>query len=357
MQFTAQQIATLVQGRLEGNPDAKVSSVAKIEEAHTGDLCFLSNPRYEEYLYSSLASVIIVNETLETAGPVAPTLIRVKDAYSSFAFLLEQYNNMISGSGNVGIEQPSFISPSAKVGKDVYIGAFSYIGDNVVIEDGVKIYPGCYIGNNAVIKEGSKIYSGVKIYHGCLLGCRVVIHSGSIIGGDGFGFAPLKDGTYKKIAQIGNVVIEDDVEIGANTTIDRATMGSTVIRSGVKLDNLIQVAHNVEIGANTVIAAQTGISGSTKIGKNCVIGGQVGIVGHIHIADGTRINAQSGLSKSVSSENITLNGTPAFEYKSSLKSQAIFRNLPELQHRLQKLEETVQELTALLSTQNLEYKK
>jgi UDP-3-O-[3-hydroxymyristoyl] glucosamine N-acyltransferase len=357
MQFTAQQIATLVQGRLEGDPEAKVSSVAKIEEARSGDLCFLSNPKYEDYLYSSAPSVVIVNETFEALKPVTPTLIRVKDAYSSFAFLLEQYNNMISGSGNVGIEQPSFISPSATLGKDVYIGAFSYIGDNVVIEDGVKIYPGCYIGNNAVIKAGSKIYAGVKVYHGCLLGCRVVIHSGSIIGGDGFGFAPLKDGTYKKIAQIGNVIIEDDVEIGANTTIDRATMGSTIIRSGVKLDNLIQVAHNVEIGANTVIAAQTGISGSTKIGKNCIIGGQVGIVGHIHIADGTRINAQSGLSKSVNNENITLNGTPAFEYKSSLKSQAIFRNLPELQHRLQKLEETVQELTALLSTQNLDYKK
>jgi len=357
MQFTAQQIATLVQGRLEGDPDTKVSGVAKIEEAKTGDLCFLSNPKYEEFMYSSAASVIIVNETLEIARPVSSTLIRVKDAYSSFAFLLEQYNNMISGSDKAGIEQPSYISSSASLGKDVYVGAFSYIGDNVVLEDGVKIYPGCYIGNNVVIKKGSKIYSGVKIYHGCLLGCRVVIHSGTIIGGDGFGFAPLNDGTYKKIAQIGNVLIEDDVEIGANTTVDRATMGSTIIRSGVKLDNLIQVAHNVEIGANTVIAAQTGISGSTKIGKNCVIGGQVGIVGHIHIADGTRINAQSGLSKSVSNENITLNGTPAFEHKSSLKSQAIFRNLPEMQHRLQKLEETVQELTALLSTQNLEYKK
>jgi UDP-3-O-[3-hydroxymyristoyl] glucosamine N-acyltransferase len=357
MQFTAQQIATLIQGRLEGNPDAKVKSVAKIEEAQNGDLCFLSNPRYEEFLYSSAASVIIVNETLELQRPVSITLIRVKDAYSSFAFLLEQYNNMISGGDKSGIEQPSFISPSAVIGKDVYIGAFSYVGDNVVIDNGVKIYPGCYIGNNVVIRENSKIYAGVKVYHGCLLGSSVVIHSGTIIGGDGFGFAPLKDGSYKKIAQIGNVIIEDDVEIGANTTIDRATMGSTVIRKGVKLDNLIQVAHNVEIGANTVIAAQTGISGSTKIGKNCVIGGQVGIVGHIHIADGTRINAQSGLSKSVNNENTTLNGTPAFEYKTSLKSQAIFRNLPELQHRLLKLEEMVQELTALLSTQNLEYKK
>jgi UDP-3-O-[3-hydroxymyristoyl] glucosamine N-acyltransferase len=226
-----------------------------------------------------------------------------------------------------------------------------------VIGDGVKIYPGVYVGNNVTIGDHSKFYSGVKVYDECKLGCRVVLHSGTIVGGDGFGFAPLPDGTYKKIPQIGNVIIEDDVEIGANTTIDRATMGSTIIRSGVKLDNLIQVAHNVEIGENTVIAAQTGISGTTKVGKNCMIGGQVGMVGHIHVADGTKINAQSGLSKSVSTINTTINGSPAFEYKSSLKSQAIFRNLPEMQQRLQKLEETVAELTALLSTQNLEYKK
>ena len=357
MQFTAQQIATLLQGRLEGDPTAKVSDVAKIEEAVNGSLCFISNPKYEEYLYTSKASIIIVNESLELTGPVQPTLIRVSDAYSGFAFLLEKYNEIISGGDKTGIEQPSYISPTASIAKDVYIGAFTYIGEHAVIGSGVKIYPGCYIGNNVVIKENSKIYSGVKIYDDSRLGCRVVIHSGTVIGGDGFGFAPLNDGTYKKIPQIGNVIIEDDVEIGANTTIDRATMGSTIIRKGVKLDNLIQVAHNVEIGENTVIAAQTGISGSTKVGKNCSIGGQVGMVGHIHIADGTRINAQSGLSKSVINTNTTLNGSPAFEYKSSLKSQAIFRNLPELQQRLQKLEETVQELTALLSTQNLEYKK
>ncbi len=357
MQFTAQQIATLLQGKLEGDPDARVSSVAKIEEAEEGSLCFISNSKYEEYLYFSNASVILVNESLEITKPVKPTLIKVQDAYSSFAHLLEKYNEIISGSSKSGIEHPSYVSPTASLGKDVYVGAFAYIGEHVVIGDGVKIYPGCYIGNNVTLGANSKIYSGVKIYDECKLGCRVVIHSGSIIGGDGFGFAPLSDGTYKKIPQIGNVIIEDDVEIGANTTIDRATMGSTIIGKGVKLDNLIQVAHNVEIGENTVIAAQTGISGTTKIGRNCMIGGQVGMVGHIHIADGTKINAQSGLSKSVVSINTTLNGSPAFEYKSSLKSQAIFRNLPELQQRLQKLEETVQELTALLSTQNLEYKK
>jgi len=351
MQFTAQQIAALVQGKLEGDPDRKVSSVAKIEEAGPGDLCFLSNPKYEEYLYTSSASAVLVNETLVLLRPVTATLIRVKDAYASFALLLEQYDHIISGSGNVGIEQPSYIAATAKIGKDVYVGAFSYIGENALLADGVKIYPGAYIGNNAVIGKDSKIYSGVKVYHGCVLGERVIIHAGSVVGGDGFGFAPLKDGTYKKIAQIGNVIIEDDVEIGANTTVDRATMGSTIIRRGVKLDNLIQVAHNVEIGENTVIAAQTGISGSTKIGKNCIIGGQVGIVGHIHLADGTKINAQSGLSKSVTNENVTLNGSPAFEYKNSLKSQAIFRNLPDLQARLQKLEEIVSELTLQLQGQ------
>lgn len=357
MQFTAQQIATWLGGRLEGNPDAHVGNIAKIEEAQSGDLCFLSNPKYEEFLYKTAASVVIINDSFTLAGSVSATLIRVKDAYASFAYLLEQYNNMVEGAGKTGIEQPAFVSPSAEIAENVYIGAFSYIGENVKIGAGTRIYPGSFVGNNVTVGPDSRIYAGVRIYQGCQLGARVVIHSGSIVGADGFGFAPLKDGTYKKIAQIGNVIIEDDVEIGSNTTIDRATMGSTIIRSGVKLDNLIQVAHNVEIGANTVIAAQTGISGSTKIGKNCVIGGQVGIVGHIHIADGTRINAQSGLSKSVATANVTLNGTPAFEYKSSLKSQAIFRNLPELQHRLQKLEEMVQELTALLATQNMEYKK
>lgn len=357
MQFTAQQIATLIQGRLEGNPDIKVSDVAKIEEAQEGSLCFLSNPKYEEFLYTSKASVVIVNDTLELTRPVTPTLIRVKDAYSGFAYLLEKYNEMKSGAAKTGIEQPSYISATASIAKDVYVGAFSYIGENAVIASGVKIYPGCYIGNNVTIGKDSVIYSGVKIYGECHLGEKVVLHAGSVIGGDGFGFAPQSDHTYKKIPQMGNVIIEDDVEIGANTTVDRATMGSTIIRKGVKLDNLIMIAHNVEIGEHTVIAAQTGVSGSTKVGKNCIIGGQVGIVGHIHIADGTKINAQSGLSKSVTTEGTTVNSTPAFDYKSSLKSQAIFRNLPELQQRLLKLEETVQELTALLSTQNLEYKK
>jgi UDP-3-O-[3-hydroxymyristoyl] glucosamine N-acyltransferase len=357
MQFTAQQIATLIQGKLEGDPNAKVSEVAKIEEAKEGSLSFIANPKYEEYIYTSKASIVIVNDSFEVNTPVHATLIRVKDAYLGFATLLEKYKDIISGSGKTGVEPQSFVSPTATIGKDAYIGAFTYIGENVKIGIGVKIYPGCYIGNNAEIGDNTKLFAGVKVYDECKIGNRVVIHSGTVIGGDGFGFAPLNDGTYKKVPQIGNVIVEDDVEIGANTTIDRATMGSTVIRKGVKLDNLIQIAHNVEIGENTVIAAQTGISGSTKVGKNCVIGGQVGMVGHITIADGTRINAQSGISKSVVAPYTALNGSPAFDYKSTLKSQAIFRNLPELQQRLQRLEETVQELTALLSTQNVEYKK
>jgi UDP-3-O-[3-hydroxymyristoyl] glucosamine N-acyltransferase len=357
MQFTAQQIATLIQGKLDGDPDIKVSSVAKIEEAGEGSLCFISNSKYEEYLYTSKASIIIVNDSLEVTRPVTATLIKVQDAYSGFAYLLDKYKEIISGGSKTGIEQPSYVSPSASIGTDVYIGAFAYIGENVSLGNGVKVYPGSYIGNNVTVGDNSKIFAGVKIYDECRLGSKVVLHSGCVIGGDGFGFAPLTDGTYKKIPQIGNVIIEDDVEIGANTTIDRATMGSTIIRQGVKLDNLIQVGHNAEIGEHTVIAAQSGISGSTKVGKRCTIGGQVGVVGHIHIADGTGIQAQSGLSKSVTTPNTKVNGSPAFDYLSALKSQAIFRNLPELQHRLQKLEETVLELTAIMSTQNIDYKK
>lgn len=353
MQFTAQQVATLINGTIEGDPEAKVSRVAKIEEADNGALSFVANPKYEEYLYSSKASIIIVNNDLKIVNPITTTLIRVKDAYIGFTLLLEKYNEFISLSGKKGVEKPSFISETAKIGKDCYIGAFAYIGNNVLIGDNVQIYPGSYIGDNVKIGNNVTIFSGVKIYDRSELGNNVVIHSGTVIGGDGFGFAPQKDGTYKKIPQIGNVIVEDNVEVGANTTIDRATMGSTIIRSGVKLDNLIQIAHNVEIGSNSVIAAQSGISGSTRIGKNCIIGGQVGIVGHIQIADGTRINAQSGLSKSVTQKNTALTGSPAYDYKSSLKSQAIFRNLPDMQNRLTALEKTITELKALLKNQNI----
>lgn len=342
MQFSALQIAAILGGKLDGNPDVTVDNIAKIEEAREGMLSFIANPKYEEYLYTTRASILIVSENLVVEKPVLPTLIRVKDAYSSFALLLEKYNEMAGK--KKGVQQPAYISPSARLGENVFIGAFSYIGDNVVVGRNVQVYPGVYLGDNVVVNDDSVIYPGVKIYHSCLIGSRVVIHGGSIIGSDGFGFAPQTDGNYKKVPQIGNVIIEDDVEIGANTTIDRATIGATIIRKGVKLDNLIQIAHNVEIGCNTVIAAQTGVSGSTKVGKNCMIGGQVGMVGHIHLADGTKINAQSGISKSITEPNTALNGSPAFDYKSSLKSQAIFRNLPELEKRVKELEEMVKQL-------------
>lgn len=320
----------------------KVSNIAKIEEAGDGMLSFIANPKYEEFIYSTQASILIVNENLVTERPVKPTLIRVKDAYSSFALLLEKYRQLVGN--KTGIQQPSYIPASVKMGANVFVGAFAYLGENVVLGNNVKIYPGVYLGDNVIVNDDSVIYPGVKVYDNCVLGCRVILHAGCVIGGDGFGFAPQPDGSYKKVPQIGNVVIHDDVEIGANTTIDRATMGSTVIRKGVKLDNLIQVAHNVDIGTNTVIAAQTGVSGSTKIGKNCVIGGQVGMVGHIHIADNTKINAQSGLSKSITDPNTSWNGSPAFDYKSSLKSQAIFRNLPDLEKRVKELEDMVKQL-------------
>jgi UDP-3-O-[3-hydroxymyristoyl] glucosamine N-acyltransferase len=332
----------MLDGKLEGDPEVKVSNIAKIEEAGDGMLSFIANPKYEEFIYSTQASILIVNENLVTERPVKPTLIRVKDAYSSFALLLEKYRQLVGN--KTGIQQPSYIPASVKMGANVFVGAFAYLGENVVLGNNVKIYPGVYLGDNVIVNDDAVIYPGVKVYDNCVLGCRVILHAGCVIGGDGFGFAPQPDGSYKKVPQIGNVVIHDDVEIGANTTIDRATMGSTVIRKGVKLDNLIQVAHNVDIGTNTVIAAQTGVSGSTKIGKNCVIGGQVGMVGHIHIADNTKINAQSGLSKSITDPNTSWNGSPAFDYKSSLKSQAIFRNLPDLEKRVKELEDMVKQL-------------
>ncbi|MBV7532650.1 UDP-3-O-(3-hydroxymyristoyl)glucosamine N-acyltransferase [Chitinophaga sp. sic0106] len=342
MQFSALQLATMLDGKLEGNPDVKVSNIAKIEEAGEGMLSFIANPKYEEFLYTTSASILLVNDSLVIERPINPTLIRVKDAYSSMALLLEKYRQLTSN--KAGIQQPSYVPSSVKLGENVFVGAFAYLGENVVLGNNVKIYPGVYLGDNVMVNDDSVLYPGVKVYENCVVGSRVVLHAGCVIGGDGFGFAPQPDGAYKKVPQIGNVVIHDDVEIGANTTIDRATMGSTIIQKGVKLDNLIQVAHNVDIGPNTVIAAQTGVSGSTKIGKNCVIGGQVGMVGHIHIADGTKINAQSGLSKSITTPNSSLTGSPAYDYKSSLKSQAIFRNLPDLEKRVKELEEMVKQL-------------
>jgi UDP-3-O-[3-hydroxymyristoyl] glucosamine N-acyltransferase len=343
MQFTAHQIALLLNGTVEGNPDVSVNQLAKIEEALPGSLSFLANPKYEQFLYSTRASVVIVNNDLVLSQPLDTTLIRVKDAYSSFSVLLEQYNTIKLD--KKGIEDPSFIHPTAKIGNNVYIGAFAYIGPNVIIGDNSKIYPHVYVGDNVTVGIGSTLFSGVRVYFDSLIGNNVTIHSNTVIGSDGFGFAPQKDGTFQKVSQIGNVIIEDDVEVGSNTCIDRATLGSTVIRKGVKLDNLIQIAHNVEIGGNAVIAAQTGISGSAKIGENCIIGGQVGIVGHISIAKGSNIGAKSGVNNSIKEENKNWNGVPLTNYRDSLKMQVMMMRLPDLNKKIEDLEKQILDLS------------
>jgi UDP-3-O-[3-hydroxymyristoyl] glucosamine N-acyltransferase len=343
MQFSATQIALLIKGTIEGDASSEVSSFGKIEEAGKGQISFLANPKYEDYLYTTGASIVIVNKHLELKAPVSATLIRVADAYSAFATLLKIYQDLAQQQ-LTGIQQPSFISSSTKVGSNVYVGAFSYIGNDVEIGDNVKIYPQVYIGDGVKIGTNTVIHPGTKIYQHCVVGNNVILHAGVVIGSDGFGFAPQKDGTYLKVPQIGNVVIEDHVEIGSNTTIDRATIGSTIIHSGAKLDNLIQIAHNVEIGNSTVIAAQTGVSGSTKIGNRVMIGGQTGVVGHISIADGTRINGKSGITKSIKVPNQAVNGTPAYEFSASLKAQAVLKRLPDLEKRIIEMEKLLNAL-------------
>jgi UDP-3-O-[3-hydroxymyristoyl] glucosamine N-acyltransferase len=339
IQFTAKELSLLLQGEVEGDPNICVSTFTKIEEGVQGSLSFLANPKYLKYLYTTNASIVIVNKDLLLTDKVNCTLIRVDDAYSAFAILLAKYNELTQS--KVGIEQPSFISSSATIGINNYIGTFAYIGENVKVGNNVKIYPHVYIGDNAKVGDNTILHSGVKIYSDCVIGKNVVIHSGTVIGSDGFGFAPQMDGSYSKITQIGNVVIQDDVEIGANTTIDRATMGSTIIQKGVKLDNLIQIAHNVEIGQNTVVASQTGISGSTKIGKQCIIAGQVGITGHLTIADCTTFGAQSGVQRSVKVAGKKWNGSPIAEYIPSLKSARLHQQLPKLEQRIIDLENQI----------------
>jgi UDP-3-O-[3-hydroxymyristoyl] glucosamine N-acyltransferase len=343
MTFSAQQIALLIHGTIEGDAAAPVASFGKIEEAQAGQLAFLANPKYEEFLYSTQASVIIVNNDQVLKQPVTATLIRVPDAYSAFAELLDKYQQLRTQELQ-GIQDPAYIHPTARTGEQVFIGAFAYVGEKTIIGKNTKILPQVFLGNNVVIGENTIIHPGVKIYHDCIIGNNVTIHAGTIVGGDGFGFAPQPDGSFKKIPQIGNVIIEDYVEIGSNATIDRATIGSTIIHSGAKLDNLLQIAHNVEIGHNSVVAAQTGISGSTKVGNNVMIGGQAGIVGHISIADGSKINAQSGVSKSIKLPGTVVTGSPAYDYTAALRSQALSRNLPELEKRLKELEKLVKEL-------------
>lgn len=335
MKFTAEQIAGILEGEVVGNPNAEVSTLSKIEEGTNGSLTFLSNPKYLNFIYSTQASVTIVNRNFVIEGSITTTLIKVDDAYGAFAKVLTFYSQAKIDSKK-GIEQPVFMSDDLKYGADLYLGSFTYIGKNVTLGKNVKIYPNCYIGDNVTIGDNMLMHAGVRIYSDIIIGNNCCFHSGVIIGADGFGFAPNSDNSYDKIPQIGNVIIENDVEIGAGTTVDRATMGSTIIRNGVKLDNQIQIAHNVEIGENTVIAAQTGVAGSTKIGKHCTIGGQVGISGHIVIGNNVRIQAQSGVTKNLKDDEI-VQGTPSFNYNDFSKSYVHFKNLPKMVIELNEL--------------------
>ena len=338
MKFTAAQIAGILEGEVVGNPEAEVFKLSKIEEGTEGSLSFLANPKYTNYIYSTKATVTIVNNTFDPEQEITTTLIKVEDAYKSFSKLLEYYNQVKLMKS--GIEQPSVISDGVTYGSDLYLGSFCYVGKNVTIGKNVKIYPNSFIGDNVTIGDDCVFFAGVRIYSETVIGNRCTIHSGTIIGSDGFGFAPQDDGTYVKVPQIGNVIIEDDVEIGACTTVDRATLGSTIIRKGVKLDNHIQVAHNVEIGENTVIAAQTGIAGTTKIGKNCLIGGQVGFAGHLTIGDGVKIQAQSGIGKNLEAGEV-VQGSPAFNYGDFAKAFVHFRNLPKIVTDLEELKNKI----------------
>jgi len=341
MEFSANDIATLLNGEVEGNGNVKVSNISKIDQPIPGTLTFLSNPTYTKFIYTTTATIVIVNKDFVPESKLSCTLIRVEDAYVALAKLLDFYTK--TKPTKIGIEQPSFISSTAKVGEQIYLGAFAYIGENAVVGNNVKIYPHVYIGDNVKIGDHTVLYSGAKIYAGCSIGSSCILHSGSVIGADGFGFAPNPDGTYTKIEQIGNVVIEDNVEIGANTTVDSATMGSTFIRKGVKLDNLIQIGHNCEIEDNTVMAAQVGIAGSTIVGKNCVFGGQAAVSGHIKIGDGSKIGPKSGIMSSVKPNSVLL-GAPALDFKLAMKTFSIIRNLPELRNDVIELQKKVKSI-------------
>ena len=338
MKFTATQISEILNGEVEGNPNQEVFKLSKIEEGETGSLTFLSNPKYNSYLYTTKASIAIVNKDFIPEKEIKTTLVKVDDAYKAFTKLLEYYNEIKLDKS--GIETPSFIDETAVYGDNVYIGAFAYLSKNVIIGNNVKIYPNVFIGDNVKIGDNTTLFAGAKVYSESEIGKFCTIHSGAVIGSDGFGFVPNEKGEYNKVPQIGNVIIEDNVDIGSGTTIDRATLGSTIIRRGVKLDNQIQIAHNVEVDQNTVIAAQTGIAGSTRIGKNCQIGGQVGIVGHINICDNVRIQAQSGISSSIK-DSIAVQGSPALPYSDYNKSYVYFKNLPSLAKKIHELEKRI----------------
>lgn len=340
MEFSAKQIAQFVQGVIEGDENATVNTFAKIEDGKPGAISFLSNPKYTHYIYDTESSIVLIDKSVELEKPTKATLIRVDNAYECVAKLLQLYESMKPK--KTGIDSLAFVSPSAKIGENVYIGAFAYIGDNVVIGDGCQIYPNVVICENAKVGNDCLFYPNVTIYHDCHVGNRVTLHAGSVVGSDGFGFAPSENG-YDKIPQIGIVTIEDDVEIGANTCIDRSTMGSTYVRKGVKLDNLVQIAHNTDIGANTVMSAQVGVAGSTKVGQWCMFGGQVGIAGHITIGNKVFLGAQSGVPSSLKDDQ-TLIGTPPMEKLPYFKSHAIFQRLPDLYKQIQKLQKEVDEL-------------
>jgi UDP-3-O-[3-hydroxymyristoyl] glucosamine N-acyltransferase len=342
MEFNAATIAGFLKGEIEGDPEIKVNSIAKIEEGFPGALSFLANPKYEHYIYTTKSSIVLVNKSFIPSSAIGATLIKVENAYEAFATLLHLVDQ--ARPRKKGIHPAAIIEPSATIGSDVYIGPYAYIGENCIIGDGCSVYPHVYIGDNTKLGKSCIINPGVTIYHECVIGEGCVIHAGSVIGSDGFGFAPQSDSEYMKIPQLGNVVLEDHVEIGANVTIDRATMGSTIIRKGVKLDNLIQIGHNVEVGENTVMAAQTGISGSTKVGKNCMFGGQVGLAGHIKIANGTKIGAQAGILSQVKEENTIIIGSPAIELKNFMKSSILFKKLPELSNKVDTLEKEIMSL-------------
>ena len=338
MEFSAKQIAQIIDGIVEGDENILVSNLSKIEEGTIGTLTFLANPAYTNYIYSTNASIVIVNKSFVLENPVKSscTLIRVENAYESFAKLLELYNQI--NTEKEGVEQPSFVSSNAMIGENCYVGAFAYIGQNVSIGNHVKIYPHVYIGDNCKIGNNTTLFSGVKIYHDCVIGMNCTIHASTVVGSDGFGFAPNNEGhVFTKVPQIGNVIIEDDVEIGSNSSIDRATLGSTILRKGVKLDNLVQIAHNVEIGENTVIAGLSGIAGSTKVGKNCMIGAQVGVAGHLRIANGVKIAGQSGIGSNIDKEGEILQGSPAFNIGEFKRSYVLFRGLPKLSDKVSDL--------------------
>ncbi|MFP4023862.1 MAG: UDP-3-O-(3-hydroxymyristoyl)glucosamine N-acyltransferase [Thiohalospira sp.] len=342
MEFTAKTIADFLQGEIIGNPDVTVNNVAKIEEAQPGTLAFLANPKYNKYLYITNASIVLINKDFVIENNVKATLIKVENAYESFARLLTLAEQARPEKN--GVSSLAFIDESAQVGKNVYIAPFVFVGENVIIEDDVKLYPHVFVDDNVTIKKNTKLNAGVKVYHDCEIGENCIIHAGAVIGSDGFGFAPDENNVYRKIPQLGNVILEDDVEIGSNTTIDRATMGSTIIKKGAKLDNLNQIGHNVVVGENTVMAAQTGIAGSTKIGKNCQFGGQSGVAPHIQIADGVRVAPQSGIPNTIKNQGSIVMGTPAYNIRDFQKSFIVYKQLPDLFKRVKELENELKKL-------------